>query len=335
LQTFDEIHRWLLLASRGLVENQILSPADVERRATWLAQDINSIRFEGFQILGLREFECWVDGHLLTFPLVEYAFGEKRNNIDNAEPRMCRSDFTKIRCMEGTSLNRGDLSYFSRVCEIGRRMIPSLWLSSDTLRMDLRTRGKHLSTLNEVWWLSLWPTLDSAAVTHEVQINPNSSSTVDWVFPLRRPGPIKAADPLVHLEVKQLLSTFATQVHGDAEPIRSLFRGIEDKFHPSKDGEINVVAATVMCEIDDCVDSVVCSRLKADDLIDAVCVWSPVAKGRSFLTRFNPRLDVVDPFKRSVVENSMVKPKPEDAQVCWLQHPDLALTERIFGKLPD
>ena len=332
---FDDVYRSLRLATRGLVDNEILSPADVERRANWLTQDINKIGFDYFQIFELQEIECQIDNHQLTIPLVEYGFGEKRNDINNAAPRMNRRDFTKIRCMQGTGLDRGDLSYFARVSEIGRRKIPSLWLDSEILRDGLRARGKHLSTLNEVWSLSLWPTLDPAAVQHEVSIKSNSSTTIDWVFSLQGSALVKGEELVVHLEVKQLLSTLTTLIHGDVEPIKSLFSGVEKKFSPSEDGEINVVCVTIMCEIDDCVDRIVCSHLEADDSIDAVIIWSPIAKKRSILTRFNSRLEAVNRFKRGVIENSLESPKPEDAQVCSLRHPNLAKTEQMFGKLPE
>lgn len=321
MTTFDEIYRYLRAATRGLVENNILSNADVERRAQGLAEDINEIEFKHFKILALEEIECVINGKELTFPLATYGFGETRNAIDNARPNMSRKTMTHIRCMQGTGLDRGDLCYFARVSEIGRKMIPNLWLASSELRRDLRTPVKHLSTLNEVWWLSRWSTLDPQRVRHEMPLDSRSPSTVDWAFPLRGSTLVKDDELIVHLEVKELLSTLATKVYGDAEVTGNLFRGVEGKFRKSANNEINVIAATIMCEVDDNIDRIVTSRLEADELIDAVCIWSPVAGERTTLTRFNPRLAGDGIHKRAAIEHSLTPPRAEDAQIRSLRHP--------------
>lgn len=104
--TTDEMRVWLERASRGLIENEIITLDRVVQRAQYLAEDVNQIAFAFFSILGLHEFEHRVGEREVILPLVEYAFGETRQNIDNASPEQAPAQMAKIRCMEGTCLER-------------------------------------------------------------------------------------------------------------------------------------------------------------------------------------------------------------------------------------
>ncbi len=330
--TPDQMMVWLERASRGLIENEIITLDRVVKRSQYLAEDVNRIAFSAFSVLGLHEFEHRVGEREVILPLVEYAFGETRQNIDNASPEQVPEQMAKIRCMEGTCLNREDLAYFARVCEIGRKAIPELWFTDERLRNDLRNPQKHLPTLNEVWWLDLWPGLDPSRVRREEQINPPSASSVDWVFPLRNTNILNwEHDFTINLEIKQIFTSLETQVHGDyALPLKDIFQGVEGKFRRSLEHEVNVVAVTLLCEITPVLEERIMMRLRADPLIDAVLLWTPISQRRQFCFLYNDGNHPGWVWKKGILKTCLGRPSIEDcARVFFFKHPLIGLNQQI------
>lgn len=331
----DEMRAWLERACRGLIENEVITLDRVIQRALFLAEDINRIEFASFSILGLREFEHRVGDREVLIPLVEYTFGETRQNIDNASPEQAPDTMAKIRNMEGTCLNREDLAYFARVCEVGRKCIPEIWLTDDGLRNDLRIPQKHLSTLNEVWWLDLWLGLDQSRVRREVMINPPSKASVDWVFPIRNTDLLNwTNDFTIHLEIKQIFTSLESHIHGDyAAPLKDIFQGVEGKFRHSLDHEVNVVGVTLFCEITPVLEEQIMTRLRNDPLIDAVLLWIPISQRRQFCLLYNDGNNRGWIWKKAALKMCMREPSIEDrGRVFFFTHPRIDLNQQIFHR---
>jgi hypothetical protein len=327
-----DILEWLKKACRGLVENGVITSDRVAERALSLAEDINRIEFSSFGIIGLREHKFQIGLEEVIIPLVEYSFGETRQNINNASPQQTPDRMAKIRNMEGTGLNCEDLAYFARVSEIGRRCVPGLWLGDDALRNDLRAPQKHIPTLNEVWWLNLWPGLDQSRVIREAKINPPGESSVDWKFPIRNTDFLDCKnDFTVHLELKQIFTSLEAQVHGDhAAPLKDIFQGVDGKFRCSSDCEINIVGVTLFCEITPMVEEQVKTRLRDDPLIDAVILWVPNSRHKQFCVFYNDVNSHGCPWKKTALKMCLQEPSIEDrGRIFFNKHPLIELNQRI------
>jgi hypothetical protein len=284
--TLRQVQDALRTAFGGFVANGVLTRDEIEVRAEHLFQDLTILNLRDFCILPLEEVEELIDGQRIVIPVVGYTFGEKRQNLDASNPLHSPQEMSRLKYMEGIGLSQGDIIYLSRIAEIGRRTIPGLWLSDQSLRQDLELPNKHLSTLSEIWWLSLWPALDSNRIERAKQLQPPRD--VDWSFAIRNGSiPGTGKDLVINLEVKDVLSSLEGAVHGNyASPLKDIFEGIErngrHKFRASSENEINVVALTVPGSLALDIGELVQQRLRVDRLIDAVLLWTPFDRSQSF-----------------------------------------------------
>lgn len=251
-----------------------LCPLDADtarRRARILAEDIGTIAFETFRL----------SAQLYPFPgsesgvrLAEYHFGETGCSVNNAE----NPYENRIQWFGGTGIDRGNLQLFARVCEIGRAIIPDFWLADEKLRMALRNPAKHLSTLEEVWWLSRWFGIEN--ICREIRLRGDSKKDVDWSFQL------SGANMQVNLEVKRYISDAVRHARPHARRFseqafsRFCAEAVLPKFRQSSENEVNVLALSLFGEIDCDVRFTVSNWLKQQCLVDAVIIATREARRR-------------------------------------------------------
>lgn len=253
-----------------------LDDAAARRRAAILAEDINLIGFETFR-LSAQPYP-FPDSERGA-PLAEYHFGDTGCSVNNAE-----NPFeNKIQWFGGTGIDRGHLQFFSRVCELGRTIIPNFWLADKKLRAALQNPTQHLSALEEVWWLSRWCGLQN--IRRGVRLRSDSKKDVDWSFH------VPSANLQVNLEVKRLVSDAVRHARPHARKfnessfLRFCTEEVLPKFRKSTANEVNVLALSLFGEIDRDVQLVVSDWLKQQCLIDAVIITSREARRRSDFNR--------------------------------------------------
>jgi hypothetical protein len=243
----------------------LLDESEARRRAPLILEDFNWI---GFDSLMLDARPCQAIEQYLgsSFRIPEYHFGYTGHSIDAAE----QAAMIKVEWMGGTGLDRGHLQFFSRVSEIGRKLIPHFWHKPCRLRDSLRNPSQHLDTIEEVWWLDRWKSTEN--IKSSVKLNPECASDVDWTFTLGG-GAFS-----VNLEVKRLNSDCLRHVRGRTFKMEHFDRfcksKVNRKFRKSEESEVNVLAITLFGEICREVQLVIEEWLISQDLIDAVIITS-------------------------------------------------------------
>ena len=306
-----------------------VNPADVERylklgsldadtahrRALILAEDINAIGFETF---GLSAQLYPFPGSESGVRLAEYHFGDTGCSANNAE----NPYENRIEWFGGTGIDRGNLQFFSRVCEIGRTIIPSFWLADKKLRTALRNPTQHLSTLEEVWWLTRWRSLQN--IRRGVRLRSDSEKDVDWSFH------ISSANVRVNLEVKRVVSDAVRHARPHARRFNSAWfskfcaEEVLPKFRESNSNEINVLALSLFGEIDRDVQLVVSDWLKQQSRVDAVIIASREARRRA---DFDPHLATE---KSRILRHCFAEPDKEDASLWFVLHVTYELSGSAF-----
>jgi hypothetical protein len=186
-----------------LTETRVLSREAVERRAAFLVEDLARFKMKSLGLLPLESRPIPELGQ--NYTPVEYGFGPVRFDAENArDPFSVRRSVLE---MSGTGLDRGDLLYLSKICELGRTLIPDYWFHSEELLRDISDPNKHISTLNEIWWLSVWIGFSERRLERECKISRDCSKKVDWRFALTSD---KQAW-FVNLEVKQPVHAYVDE----------------------------------------------------------------------------------------------------------------------------
>ena len=299
--TLQQLDAYLIEA--GLADEQ----ADVYAR--YIFDDVT--RFD------LAEFRLLVPYRTPKGPVVEYEFGKTAYSIENAWPSDA-PDFKKTG-YGGSQLNRENILYLGRVSEVAREVVPTLWLQPDReLLGKISSPRQHLNTLSEFWWLSRWK--GGAGVSPNRKINPNCELDIDWQlsWTLGLGPPVT-----VNLEVKRRLCDLGRTTYREPISVSELFEsGLEDetgnrKFRPSTNSEINVVALTLMGEIDHDVQFQAGQWIKEQSDIDALLLFTRfsdrksgfdfhVIRKRQLLDQFlNTQLAPIDTLLHARVETPL------------------------------
>lgn len=213
--------------------------------------------------------------------------------------------------------------YLSKVSEIGRTLIPQTWFKDRKLFQDLAEPSKHLSTLNEIWWLSVWEGISGKSVQRDCKVCSTSRKRVDWRFALTA----QQETWFINLEVKQLVHTFADRVYRKAHHFYAVSNKdgsirVDDpslKFKESGPNEVNVLAITWFDDISAELESEVQEFLNSTSKIDAVLFWAPGDKRRGSWYRMYPYPHSRDISTKSAVLHSVLKsPDDEDhSRIMW------------------
>jgi hypothetical protein len=203
--------------------------------------------------------------------VVEYTFGNTGYSIEKASPQNAPNFMPSDH--GGTQLDSENILLFLRVSEIARELVPELWLRpNDDLVGKIKTAHQHLDTLNEFWWLSRW--INPFKSQANYHMHTDSGLDVDW----RLTWDFGLSSISVNLEAKRRRDV----LRSGGEPINpeDIFEaGLFDKkgrckFFPSKPDEINVLALTLIGEIDHEVQYHAENWLKTRKDIDAIALFS-------------------------------------------------------------
>jgi hypothetical protein len=316
----------------------------VERRAKAIYDVLTAIGMVQFKIeqpIGIP-----LPGTDNLFPLVQYTFGCLGRSVEMAQnPWAVKKSINE---MEGTGVDREDIQYFAKVCDIGQTLIPHLWPAYQTITNGLIEPDTHLNTLNEVWWLARWSGIDWSATQSEHPMGPKSPhqrKTVDWR--------LRSLDNwAINIEVKNFSRAQADRTY---KKTPSFYRanGLTHKGEPDADDprlkfrqsagrEINVLAVTRHDEISNEFEGWVEDFLDASsfppnipeieraDKIDAVVVWSRADRRRGGWRRFFPRFRDIS-AKREVLMRLLIEPDYEDRSRPFAQRYAKSLTD-VLGE---
>jgi hypothetical protein len=260
-----------------------LDDAEAHRRASILADDIEQIGFDTFQ-LSCRPYPIpLANGRTSATLLPEYHFGDTGFTVQKA--RNSHDDFSPW--IGGTGLDRGHLQFFSKVSQLGHRLIPQFWPKH--LRSELRNPTQHLDTLEEVWWLGCWSGVEN--IRRAERIQSDFGHDIDWQFTIGNTGLSSALK--VNLEVKRLKSDNLRQARGREmnthEFAQFCSEQVLKKFRPSRADEVNVLAISLFGEIDENVQRIISEWLLSNEnsdsddapLIDAVLLATRESRRRS------------------------------------------------------
>lgn len=294
-----------------LRETHALSQSEVEERATIIAEDVCRLGMEDFTLCPLELITK--PGTNEKYMLVEYTFGRVPFSIENATNSS--SLRPTVREMGGSGLDRGELLYLSRVFKIARTLIPQHWFHDKRLLAEVREPGRHLSTLNEIWWLARWNNFLETGLERECHHNPRSTKCVDWRFPLS----VWGRQWFINLEVKCRVGSISDRSYNRRHLFyRHLRRdGSEDfddprlKFRASSDNEINILAVTWYDQISTELESEIKRFLAESDSVDVVAMWAPGDRQRGGWIRFFRR-GTETTGKRQVFHAALKDPDEED-----------------------
>jgi hypothetical protein len=304
-----------------LTEARVLSKELVECRAAFLAEDLARIDLKGFGLLPLESRP--VPGTGQNYIAVEYGFGPVTFSAQNAgDPFSVRRT---VQEMSGTGIDRGDLLYLSKISEIGRTLIPNTWFNNRELLRDLADPNKHISTLNEIWWLSVWTGFLEKGLQHDCKICSDSSKRIDWRFVLSP----NDKTWFVNLEVKQPVHAFADRAYRKRH--RFFTSRNEDgslreddpslKFRESGPNEINVLAVTWFDEISPELESGAQEFLDGTNKVDVVLLWALGDERRGTWYRMYPRFRDISE-KRALLHTVLKSPDEEDrSRIIWTIFP--------------
>jgi hypothetical protein len=317
----------------------------VERRAKALYDVLTAVRLERFNIeapVGVP-----IPGTDKRFPLVQYTFGDQSRSVDNAQdPFEVKKSIAE---MDGTGVDREDIQYFAKVCDIGQTLIPHLWPADPSIVSGLIDPNTHLNTLNEVWWLARWSGIDRSATRRERRLRTNETTsrsrkkTVDWR--LR-----SLDDWAINVEIKNFPRAHADRTY---KKTRSFYRAnglthegnpdTEDprlKFCRSSSKEINVLAVTRHDEIgsefetwvEDFLDASLFRSTEDEaelaDKIDAVVVWSRTDQRRGGWRIFFPRFRNII-AKRKALMQVLIEADQEDRNRPFFQRYAMSIPDVI------
>lgn len=295
--------------TNALTATNFLSQEAIHRRARLLFRDLTRLQIEGFRVLPIRRYPF---NPSFNVQLAEYQFGPVDFSLENAkDPASVRKTVGE---MEGTAINREEILYLSKVCEMAHALIPNMWTSDKRLIRDVRRSRQHLDTLNEIWWLGRWNGLSEQSLKREVALLPTSAKSVDWQFPLVADGRAWT----FNLEVKRLIHSIGARAYAknhwfykaplpdgsfdDADP--------RLKFRRSLDSEINILGVTWFDAISVELKAEIQRFLDEDDKIDVVIIWSPDYKGGGWFSFFPKGRDITE--KQRAISSVLLEPDDED-----------------------
>jgi hypothetical protein len=200
-----------------------LERSKAARRAQMLLQDVP--RLMG-GLLRLRYIER-AEGDIWPY----YVFTNYQNPPDGCNPAL-RFRNAAI----GYGLNWGDLVTLSKVVEFARQQWGEHWVRP--FRERMKHFQNHLSTVEELWWLSLWKS--PLHVQRECAFYAPSWRSVDWQF--------ETQGVVINLEIKYHPHDWLRFVDpvGYINLLDSYFRTLSAKFPARVAGQINLVGMTLL-----------------------------------------------------------------------------------------
>jgi len=164
----------------------------------------------------------------------------------------------------GYGLNWGDLVTLSKVVQFGRQQWGEHWLRP--FRERMKHFQNHLSTVEELWWLSLWKS--PLHVQRECAFYVPSWRSVDWQF--------ETQGIVINLEIKYHPHDWLRFVDPVAyiNLLDSYFRTLAGKFPARVSGQINLVAMTLLGSLGARLRHRAVCFLASHPTVDGFLFWS-------------------------------------------------------------
>lgn len=254
----------------------------------------------------------------LNATLVLYDFGEDRNSVHKCKPEDDIERLVHQSNIEGPGLNTEDLRFLCNVCRLARPIIPKLWRKDEALRTDLKEPRKHVSTLNELFWLSRWKSIVPDSVVHEAKAIAGNRKSVDWSFDC---NPDALTTHRLNLEVKFISTSIADAVYGMDLFLDSALQGLNGKFPSIYTSALNVVCYTVYVADSQLLDRMANKVLDEFPGVDCVLTWVPTLDP-PYCIHKGWRKD--DLSKKLVIDQLLLMPEIGDIRWMTFVCPDLA-----------
>lgn len=228
-------------------------PMDVAAaRAPMVVEDMATIGFP--VVLEVhRGIAGWLHECGLRIP-IQYHITDTGWTVNRRDPR---------HALEGSHLDKGDLLRLSKVCELGRSLLPDDW--PRRFADQLNNPSEHLDAVNEIWWLGRF---NAPQEVKKLDQKPQKVPSPDWSFSVRLEGTIVN----LRVEVKRRCSDIKR--HLAFSEGTNLFDKISPKFPRRSLTELNIAAITTYSQIDNSVTEMTASWLWNEPNLDAVILWS-------------------------------------------------------------
>ena len=185
---------------------------------------------------------------------IQYHIPDTRWTVNRKDPR---------NALEGTHLDKGDLLRLSKVCELGRSLLPNDW--PHRFADQLNNVSEHLDAVNEVWWLGRF---NDPKEVKKLDTKTQKIKSPDWSFSVGCEG----TNLRLRVEVKRRCSD--TKRHLAFSEETNLFDKISPKFSQRSLAELNIAAVTTFSQIDNTVTEMTARWLENEQNLDAVILWS-------------------------------------------------------------
>lgn len=248
-----EIADALIRAPFG-AQKPILCADEARIRAKWLVEDMHAIGFE----VRIKEFPV----EFPAGPKISVPYYEIPNSDFGKEEHCDGKPVHDTNTAHGSGLNWADLVRLSRVCKIGRTLLPGMW----PLRFKKKLLGEHNSCVQELLWLARFKRPKNIELEPRPFVGCRKGP--DWRF--------KSDAQPINLEVKYRPGDWIRHVDGEpASPVRpNIFYDVADKFPTKNVGELNIVALTVIGSIGTSLVQATDKLLNDTPTVDAVFIWS-------------------------------------------------------------
>lgn len=318
LPSIESLTEELLFAYALQIEYAFTTADEITAEAQELRKDLSWIGLEKFQLLRRFAKNLGTVEEPLNATLVQYDFGEDRNSIHKCKPDDDIESLVRQSNIEGLGLNTEDLRFLCDVCRRVRSIIPVLWRKDEALRNDLREPRKHISTLNELFWLTRWRMIVPSSVVHEAPTVSGNTKSVDWSFDC------KLDDGKTHrlnTEVKFITTSIADAAHGMDFFLDSALLGLKNKFASIYTSDLNIVCYTVFVSDAQLLDKLGKKVLDALPGVDCVLTWIPTLDPPHCI-HMGWRKD--DQSKKALIEQLLIVPGVSDIRWMPLVFPDLS-----------
>jgi hypothetical protein len=228
-----------------------LEPDEANRRARMLLEDVP--RLTG----GRLQLRCIVRADSEVWPYYVFTNFQRRPDLLNPALRI-RS------AAVGYGLSWGDLVTLSKTIKFARQQWGELWVRP--FRERMRHFPIHISTVEELWWLSLWQS--PLHIERECAFCAPYWRSVDWRF--------ETQGVAINLEIKYHANDWLRFVDPVAYPklLDSYFRTLPGKFPARVAGQVNLVGMTLMGSLGARLRHRAESFLKSHPALDGFLFWS-------------------------------------------------------------
>ena len=228
-----------------------LESGEAARRARMLLEDAPHLTG------GQLQLRCVAQADSQAWPY--YVFMNYRTPPEDGNPVL------RLRnAAVGYGLNWGDLVTLSKVVKFARQQWGGHWMRP--FRERMKHFQNHLSTVEELWWLSLWKS--PLRVQHECLFYAPSWRPVDWQFEI---GGIT-----FNLEIKYRRYDWLRFVDPVAyrNTLDSYFRTLAGKFPARVAGQVNLVAMTLLGSLGERLRHRAECFLASHATVDGFLFWS-------------------------------------------------------------